>query len=42
MISELEIETTDDPDRPQRGSFEKLCGNFDKNISIKLEFRKSR
>ena len=33
MISEIEIETTDDPDRPQKGIFEKLCGNFDKNIS---------
>ena len=33
MISEIEIENRDDPDRPQTGIFEKLCGNFDKNIS---------
>ena len=33
MISEVEVETEDHPDGPQTGVFEKLCGNFDKNIS---------
>ena len=33
MISEVEIETKVDPDGPQTGVFEKLCGNFDKNIT---------
>ena len=31
MISEVEVEV--DPDGPQTGVFEKLCGNFDKNIT---------
>ena len=33
MISEIEIETTDVPQSAKKWIFEKLCGNFDNNIS---------